>query len=440
MTTNTTRTLGINGLGRIGKLTVWYHLAQDVFDRIVVNTGRPVGRSLDDLVHLITHDSTYGRMEQFLFGQTRRVEARILDEEECRIKILDKEVVFLTRSRNPREIAWREQGVDLVVDATGVFMDPAAPEDSPRGALRGHLEAGAARVIVSGPFKSSAKMWPEDAVMLIQGINHTSFDPGRHRLISAASCTTTALSHMMKPLLEQAETSHILTASMSTLHAATNNQSALDRCPAAESKDLRRNRSIFNNMIITSTGSARALEHVLPEIRSVGFMADAVRIPTNTASLVNLNLTFAHSARCAPGAAQESTIPGAVSAHSTPGAAQESTGITRDSLNGIYRVAAAGAQAGLLSYSDNQNVSADIIGKPAAVTIEGCETHTRTGFIELPREVLAAAGVPANGLPAAQHLRVPVTHAKIFGWYDNEYGSFVRCLGQLTEHINRSRA
>jgi glyceraldehyde 3-phosphate dehydrogenase len=422
MTTNTTRTLGINGLGRIGKLTVWYHLAQDVFDRIVVNTGRPVGRSLDDLVHLITHDSTYGRMEQFLFGQTRRVEARILDEEECRIKILDKEVVFLTRSRNPREIAWRRQGVDLVVDATGVFMDPAAPEDSPRGALRGHLEAGASRVIVSGPFKSSAKMWPEDAVMLIQGINHTSFDPGRHRLISAASCTTTALSHMMKPLLEQAETSHILTASMSTLHAATNNQSALDRCPAAESKDLRRNRSIFNNMIITSTGSARALEHVLPEIRSVGFMADAVRIPTNTASLVNLNLTFAHSARCAPGAAQDTT------------------GITRDSLNGIYRGAAAGAQAGLLSYSDNQNVSADIIGKPAAVTIEGCETHTRTGFIELPREVLAAAGVPANGLPAAQHLRVPVTHAKIFGWYDNEYGSFVRCLGQLTEHINRSRA
>jgi glyceraldehyde 3-phosphate dehydrogenase len=302
--------------------------------------------------------------------------------------------------------------VDLVVDATGTFMDPAAPADTSRGALRGHLEAGAEKVIVSGPFKSGADAWPEDAVMLIQGINHRTFDSRRHNLISAASCTTTGLSHMMKPLLDNSVTAQILTASMSTLHAATNNQSALDRCPGEGARDLRRSRSIFNNMIITSTGSARALEHVLPEIRSVGFMADAVRVPTNTASLINLNLTFAAS-----------------------GADPENTAINREFLNCLYRRAASGPQAGLLSYSDRQNVSTDIIGKPAAVTIEGCETHTRTGFIELPRETLAAAGLHSVEPGAAQPVRIPVTHAKIFGWYDNEYGSFVRCLGRLTEHI-----
>ncbi len=401
--------LGINGLGRIGKLTLWNHLLTKNFDTIIVNTGREVGKSLDDLIQVIETDSTYGSLSKFLYGHSRKCEIRVVDADQAILDIDGITVKILREARNPKDIAWRKEGVRFVVETTGQFLDPTLPADHKSGSLRGHLEAGAEKVLASAPFKikDKTKSLPDDSILLVQGINHTEFDPTRHHIISAASCTTTGLAHMIKPLLENKETSHILTASMSTIHAATNTQSVLDGVPKTGVTDLRKNRSVMNNIILSTTGSAKALEKVMPEIKRVGFMADSVRIPTNTVSLIILNLTF----------------------HTPLDEAGEPV-ITHDLLNDMYRKAGEGSQKNLLVYSNRQNVSSDLIGIPAAVVIEGHETHTRTGFINLPPDTLQSLGVSADA-----EVQIPVTHAKLFGWYDNEYGSYVNCLGQLTNYL-----
>ena len=135
------RTLGINGLGRIGKLVLWYHLGRDDFDRLVVNVGRPVGTSLDAVVQYIAKDSTYGPLHRFLFGQSGVRDIHVVDEECGLISAYGKEIVVLREARDPRDIPWRDHGVSLVVECTGAFRDPHAEPDVPRGSLRGHLAA-----------------------------------------------------------------------------------------------------------------------------------------------------------------------------------------------------------------------------------------------------------------------------------------------------------
>ena len=139
------RTLGINGLGRIGKLTLWHHLGRDDFDRFVVNIGRPVGTSLDAVVQYIAKDTTYGPLHRFLFGRAGMRDIRVVDEESGSISAYGKEIVVLREARDPRDIPWREHGVALVVECTGTFRDPYAEADAARGSLRGHLAAGASR-------------------------------------------------------------------------------------------------------------------------------------------------------------------------------------------------------------------------------------------------------------------------------------------------------
>jgi glyceraldehyde 3-phosphate dehydrogenase len=404
--------LGINGLGRIGKMLLWYFAAHRTFDEIIINTGREVGRGLEDIVHMLGADSTYGPVETFLFGVNGKRHIRIEDADAGVIDFFGIRTRVLRSARDPRQIDWRAHGVSLVVDATGRYLDPTVAPDAAGGSIRGHLTAGAMKVIASAPFKVKDKTagTPDDAAMLIFGINHTDYDPARHHVLSAASCTTTGLAHMIKPLLEAERTSNILTASLSTIHAATNSQNVLDAVPAAAAKDLRKTRSVFNNIILSSTGAARALEQVLPEIARIGFMADSVRIPTTTVSLINLNLTF-----------------------NSPLTDKGEPSVTRHYINDVYRAAAEGSQQGLLLYSDAQNVSADLLGVTASVVIEGCDTHTRTGFIELTPGMLRAAGLETD-----RSLDVPVTHAKIFGWYDNEYGSYVTTLGKLVEYVHRT--
>lgn len=404
--------LGINGFGRIGKMLIWYFAAHRTFDEIVVNTGREVGRGLEDIVHMLGADSTYGPAETFLFGVNGVRDIRVLDSDAGVISFFGIRIKVLRNARDPRQVDWRGEGVTLVVDATGRYLDPTVAADAASGSIRGHLTGGAMKVVASAPFKLRDKTapLPDDSAMLIFGINHTDYDPARHHVLSAASCTTTALAHMMMPLLESERTANILTASLSTIHAATNSQTVLDTVPSSGAKDLRKTRSVLNNIILSSTGAARALEQVLPEIARVGFMADSVRIPTSTVSLINLNLTF-----------------------NSPMTEKGEPSVTRQYINDVYREAAAGSQKGLLLFSDLQNVSADLLGVPASVVIEGFDTHTRTGFIELTPETLRAAG-----LQAEQSLHVPVTHAKIFGWYDNEYGSYVTTLGKLVEYVHRT--
>lgn len=403
--------LGINGLGRIGKLTLWYHLQAGYFNGAVINLGREAGNSLDDAVHAILNDSTYGTLDHFLFGYSgRRLEVKTIDAEQGLLDFDGFMVKIMRRERMPRNIGWVKEGVGIVVDCTGKFLDPTIPSDHPKGSLKGHLESGARKVIVSAPFKIKDKAEADMALYptLIYGINHVDFQPRSHEVVSAASCTTTGLAHMMKPLLEDQETMSILTASMSTVHAATNTQNVLDAMPSASTTDLRKNRAVFNNIILSSTGAGKALEKVLPVIANIGFMADSVRIPTTTVSLISLNITF----NTRTNDLGEPVISGQY-------------------INNLYRMAAKGPQKDLLHFSEKQNVSSDLIGFPAAVVIEGHETHTRTGFIALPATLLRS-----KGIQDARDLSLPVTHAKIFGWYDNEYGSYVRCLGKLTEYMD----
>lgn len=407
---NEKKLLGINGLGRIGKLTLWYHLVSGKFDGIVINVGREVGKSLENLIQTITTDSTYGSLSRFMYGHAGG---------ECKIEISDLEnniftinkipVRILSNERDPKNINWREHDVRIVVDCTGKFLDPTLPACDPKGSIAGHLAAGAHKVIASAPFKIKGivKGCDENYPTLIYGINHTCFNPLKHNIISAASCTTTGLAHMIKPLLENRDTSEILTASMSTVHAATNTQSVLDSLPSAGTSDLRKNRSVLNNIILSSTGAAKTLEKVIPQIANFGFMADSIRIPTSSVSLIALNITF--SSRI-----NENGMPS----------------INAESIKEIYRKAAEEEQKGLLGYSTCQNVSSDLLGYPAAIVIESNEIHTRTGFLNIPPDALSILGISS-----VKNVGIPVTHAKIMGWYDNEYGSYVNCLGKLTEYI-----
>ena len=406
------RTLGINGLGRIGKLTLWHHLGRDDFDRFVVNTGRPVGTSLEAVVQYISKDTTYGPLHRFLFGRAGTRDAGVVDEERGLIAAYGKEIVVLREARDPRDIPWREHGAALVVECTGRFRDPLADPVEGRGSLRGHLLAGASVVVQSSPFKSSRKgvPLPDDAAMFIHGINDYEFDPAVHKVISGASCTTTALAHMMRPLLDRDLTKDMITAGMSTVHAVTNSQPVLDAVPGSGATDLRKSRGALNNVVITSTNAAAALEHVMPEIARIGFMADSVRIPISSVSLIILNVTFQSEAR------QDGSVS-----------------LDREAVNAVYREAAAGEARGLLKFSDEQNVSADMLGEDAAVVIEGVETHTRTGFMNL-----RVPCRPPDGRQEGETVQVPLTHVKVFGWYDNEMGSYTYRLGELTAHVARS--
>jgi glyceraldehyde 3-phosphate dehydrogenase (phosphorylating) len=412
------RKLGINGLGRIGKLTLWNHVSKKYFREIVVNIGRGVGTSLNDVVHYIVRDSTYGSLPMYLYGcRAGRDSGEVIqnvDETAGTMTIDGVKITVLRNARDPREIGWKNHGVGLVVDTTGQFLDPALSADAPKGSIRGHIEAGAERVITSAPFKikDKTKAMPDEAVTCVKGINEHDFDPARHRIISAASCTTTCLAHMMKPILDVIGAKRILTASMATVHAATGSQQVLDRMAKPGATDLRKDRSILNNIILTSTGAANTLALVLPQMRQIGFMAESVRVPLTTGSLIILAVNIQEDA------------------------SRET--INRQAINDIYRQAAASPH-GYLVYTDEQNVSGDIVAMPkAAAVIEGHETHTRTAEVTVDIERLT--GIKKELLEELKktEISIPLTQAVVYGWYDNEMGNYVHMLGELTGYIAES--
>ena len=397
--------LGINGLGRIGKLSIWHHVGRQYFSEIVVNIGRGIGQGLEDLAAAIERDSTYGRLGNYLHGYKGGRPIENLNEAEGAMTVNGMPLKVLRQDRNPKDIKWQENGVRLVVDTTGVFNDPTAEAETSRGAMRGHLQAGAEKVILSAPFKIKAQglSMPDDAVTTVMGINTDDYIPTKHCLISAASCTTTCLSYMIKPLMEQFGEDNLLSASMVTIHAATGSQQVLDRLPGTGAKDLRKNRSILNNIILTTTGAAKALRLVIPEMSNIGFIAESVRIPTSSGSLIILVINLQDDLK---------------------------NPIKRDMINSIYRDYAANST--YLEYTDEQNVSSDIIGMPfAAAIIEGTETHTRTASINVNlRKLGLECAVGQN-----EKIDVPVTQAVIYGWYDNELGSYTNMLADRTVSI-----
>jgi glyceraldehyde 3-phosphate dehydrogenase len=428
--------LGINGLGRIAKLSIWHHVERKYFSELVVNIGREVGTSLQDIAHFVEVDSNYGTLHGYLHGCRAPRVIEELNEDEGSMRINGVKTTFLRKARNPGDIGWREHGVELVMDATGSFLDPTISADDPKGSLRGHVASGAKKVIASAPFKIKDKRaeMPEDAVTTIMGINDMDYDPRKHLLISNASCTTTCLAYMVKPLLDYFGARKILSASMTTVHAATGSQQVLDRSPKAKAADLRKNRSVFNNIILTTTGAAKALGLVIPEMKQIGFIAESVRVPVTTGSLIILIVMIQDESMRNP--------------------------INRQKINGIYKEAVNHYPDGYLVYSDEQNVSSDIVGTPrAAAVIEGHENHTRTSAVRIDMERLASAfeyldslgeggssaSVDITQMPKGEKeeasrsriLEVPVTQAVIYGWYDNELGSYTNMLGDRTVSIAR---
>ena len=395
--------LGINGLGRIGKLSVWRHVSSKYFSELVVNVGREIGNGLEDLAACIERDSTYGHLGNYLYGHKGGRVIENLNNDTGAMTVNGVPVKILRQNREPKDIAWRENGVLLVVDSTGAFTDPTADAGAAKGALRGHLAAGAEKVLLSAPFKIKSKGldMPVDATTCVMGINDEMYDPAKHAMISAASCTTTCLSYMIKPLMDRIGADKILSASMVTVHAATGSQQVLDRLPKSGATDLRKNRSILNNIILTTTGAAKALALVIPEMKSIGFIAESVRIPTSSGSLIILVANLQ----------DELEKP-----------------IKRADLIGIYKDFA--TTNPYLLCSETQNVSTDIVGYPrAAAVIESTETHTRTATVKVNLPAAARAAMGRDSLD------VPITQAVIYGWYDNELGSYTHMLGDLTERV-----
>jgi glyceraldehyde 3-phosphate dehydrogenase len=213
---------------------------------------------------------------------------------------------------------------------------------------------------------------------------------------------------MVKPILDHFGSEPILGASMVTVHAATGSQEVLDRLPDAHSDDLRKSRGILNNIILTTTGAASALGLVIPQMKEIGFIAESVRIPTSTGSLVILVLNIQNA---------------------TP-----EKEITREEINNIYAEAADGTYSRYLSFSETQNVSSDIVGTASAAIIEGRETRVQTAPV---RVVLSdTCRIVPEGAPlqadASSILEVPVSQVVVYGWYDNELGSFSNMMGERT--------
>ncbi len=402
--------LGINGLGRIGKLSIWQHVGRKEFPEIVVNMGRPIGTSLDDVARFIEKDTTYGTIQNYLYGYKAGRLIENLDEKSGSMVIHGVRVTILRDVRDPKEIPWKKYGVDVVVESTGKFLDPTQPSDAPGGSIRGHLAAGAQKVIASAPFKLKDAPWPEDAITTVMGINDSEYDPETHNILSNASCTTNCLAYMIKPLLDHFGLERILTASMATIHAITGSQLVLDRAPKAGATDLRRNRSVLNNIILTTTGAAKALALVIPEMKEIGFVAESVRIPTSTGSLIILSIDIQDDAEQAP--------------------------TDRDLINQIYSNAAEKDKKGYLQYSEEQNVSADIIGHPlAAAVIEGTETQTRTANISIDLKRLPGYTDEVGACLARTVIDVPVTKVVVYAWYDNEMGGYVHTLADRTVSV-----
>ena len=326
--------VGINGFGRIGRN----------FFRAIKERGSDIEvvavNDLTDnhtLAHLLKYDSVLGRLGA-------DVE---YDDESITV---DGKKIIVTAERDPKDLKWGEQNVDIVIESTGFFTDAEA--------AKAHLDAGAKKVIISAPAKN------EDATFVV-GVNHTDYDPAKHNIISNASCTTNCLAPLAKALNDGLGIEKGL---MTTIHAYTGDQRLHD----APHRDLRRARAAAVNIVPTSTGAAKAVSLVLPELKGKldGF---AMRIPVITGSATDLTFT----------APRETTV---------------------EEVNKIVKEAAAGELKGVLSYSEEPLVSTDIVTDPHPSIFD--------------------AGLT----------KVIGDQVKVVSWYDNEWG-YSNQLVNLTEYV-----
>ncbi len=290
--------IAINGFGRIGRC-VMRALTGDDLEVVAINDlTDPV-----TLAHLLKYDSVHGTWS----GSVEAGEGSIT---------VNGKAIRILAERDPAKLPWKDLGVDLVVEATGIFTDRA------KAAL--HLEAGAKRVVVSAPGKGV------DGTFAM-GVNHEDFDPAKHFVVSNASCTTNCLAPMAKVLDDSFGIAHGL---MTTIHSVTNDQRILD----LPHKDLRRARAAFESMIPTTTGAAKAVGLVLPRLAGKlnGF---AMRVPTKNVSVVDLVATL-------------------------------NTDVTVEEVNAALEAAANGPLKGILGVTREPLVSIDFCGNPASSTVD----------------------------------------------------------------------
>jgi len=383
-------TIGINGCGRMGKGLLRYLIAKKLFPKIIINFGRKVGESIDDVVKHIMDDTIYGSLNNFAFGvaSDEEMEISINYEEKDTIEINGVIIHVLQQDRNPKNINWAPAVV--VVDTTGKYNYPNKDIYVPNGSVKGHLVSGSVKkVLVSSPFKDwESETSDDDTIMLVQGINDNEYNPSRHSIVSAASCTTTALAHTMKPLLQIIQPEDFLAIVLTTVHAWTGKQTLTDRVPASDTSDLVRSRSAIGNIFLSSTGAAKALPRVIPEVIKVQYSAKSVRVPTLTSSLIMATIDFKDGEMFRQG-------------------------MTSRNIDELFKQAAYSDTKKYLRYFEHQSVATDVIGEKAAASIMG-------GEAELMR-VSISNGIHYNKL-------------SLCSWYDNEFG-YVYMLTELLKKI-----
>ncbi|MEV4800377.1 type I glyceraldehyde-3-phosphate dehydrogenase [Nonomuraea sp. NPDC049421] len=312
--------IGINGFGRIGRAVLRRALRTDL-EIVAINdiTGP------DTLAHLLAYDSTYGPLDLPVAAGPGLID-------------VDGRTIAVSTERDPAAIGWRDHDVELVIDATGRFRT--------RDALAGHLKAGARRVLLSAPGKGL------DATV-VPGVNDAVYDPDRHEIVSLASCTTNCVAPMVKVLHERFG---LVRGFMTTIHAYTGDQMLLD----APHKDPRRARSAAVNIVPTTTGAARMVGQVLPELdgRLDGV---AIRVPVEDGSITDLS-------------------------------AQLTRPVTVEEVNDAFHAAARDELPGILRYSTAPLVSRDVIGDASSCVFDAPLTQAGGELV------------------------------KVFGWYDNEWG------------------
>ncbi|MBX6765305.1 MAG: type I glyceraldehyde-3-phosphate dehydrogenase, partial [Rubrobacteraceae bacterium] len=291
--------IGINGFGRIGMMVAKAAMKRGDLEVVAANDLMP----FESLALLFKRDSTHGVWEEDVEfdGSILRVGGR-------EIKTFSE--------REPKNIPWGDLGVDIVIESSGVFTN--------RDAAAGHLEGGAKKVVISAPAKGA------DATFVYK-VNHETYDPENHHVVSNASCTTNCIIPMVKVLQDNFG---IESGYMTTVHAYTNDQSLLD----AAHKDPRRARSAPNNIVPTSTGAARTAGVIYPELQGK-IDGMAMRVPVKDGSITDF-------------------------------VAQVSREVTTEEVNAAFRQAAEGELAGILEYSEAPIVSTDIIGNPASCVFD----------------------------------------------------------------------
>jgi len=314
--------IGINGFGRIGRLVFRAALKHPDVEVVAINDLTDAAT----MAHLLTYDSVHGKLEMEIVSKDNAIE-------------VDGKSIAYTAVRDPEKLDWKAFGVDIAAECTGLFRD--------RESAAKHLTAGARKVIISAPAKDP------DAT-IVMGVNSNTYDPRQHHIISNASCTTNCLAPIAKVLLENFG---ITAGLMTTIHSYTGDQRLLD----FPHKDLRRSRAAALSMIPTSTGAAKAVSLVLPELAGK-LNGLAIRVPTPNVSIVDLVATI------------------------------EKSGVTVSDVNQAMKNASENALAGILGYSELPLVSTDYNGSALSSILDADTTYVIDNMV------------------------------KVLSWYDNESG------------------